>query len=189
RLSPSDIRAIIAHNFRTCVDLGAKTFNKMRRAFPSLQDLDTLHKIQARIAQLSGITPELYPRCPRKECCLIAGSYEAQHECPYCNASIYNKWGKPHAVFEYFPILPRLNAMFRNPETAKLLSQYRAEYKPHANTIEDVFDSLHYRRLRRRPVNVKDEVFSHCFFDQDTDIALGLSADGVCPSKNKKQTC
>ncbi|TFK97772.1 hypothetical protein BDV98DRAFT_472875, partial [Pterulicium gracile] len=117
---------------------------------------------------LSGIKPELYPRCPDKGCCLLAGVYQGLRECPYCNAHVYDSKGKPREVFEYFPIAPRLDAMFRDPKTAEKLL-YRAQYEPTANAIEDIFDSLHYRKLKRRPVTVNEEIFTHRFFDQDTE--------------------
>jgi hypothetical protein len=66
---------------------------------------------------------------------------------------------------------------------------YRARFTSNSGKISDIFDSLHYRRLRRRHVRVEDEILYHLFFDQDTDIAMGLSADGVCPFKNRKSTC
>jgi hypothetical protein len=66
---------------------------------------------------------------------------------------------------------------------------YRARYKSASGKIEDIFNSLHYRQLRERNVSVEDIILAHLFFDQDTDIALGLSADGVCPFKNRKSTC
>jgi hypothetical protein len=66
---------------------------------------------------------------------------------------------------------------------------YRARFTSTPGKISDIFDSLHYRRLCRRHVHVENEVFSHLFFDEDTDIAMGLSANGVCPFKNRKSTC
>jgi hypothetical protein len=81
-----------------------------------------------------------------------------------------------------------LKALFADKEVCEELL-YRGRYTPKTGKISDIFDSLHYRRLRDRNVRIEDVVFDHLFFDQDTDIAIGLSADGVCPFKNRKSTC
>lgn len=48
--------------------------------------------------------------------------------------------------------------------------------------LEDVFDGKHFQELLQRPVTWKSNPLveePRCYFDQDTDIALGLSTDGI----------
>ncbi|KAJ7193383.1 hypothetical protein GGX14DRAFT_299128, partial [Mycena pura] len=80
---------------------------------------------------------------------------------------------------------PRLKALFSNKKLCEELS-YRAKYKMGTDRISDIFDSL---ELLDRHVRVEENVFCHRYFDQDSDIAIGLSTDGVCPFKNRKSTC
>ncbi|KAJ6451055.1 hypothetical protein C8R45DRAFT_883421, partial [Mycena sanguinolenta] len=187
RLNDSAMDAIRAHNLKVNIDLGARTYVKMKRAFPQLHDLPSLYQLQARIAFISGIKPVSY-HCCKGSCCCFVGPYEALDACSYCNEGRYDSRGRPRATFDYLPLIPRLKALFADKKVCEELL-YRACYTSKTGKISDIFDSLHYRRLRDRNVRIEDVVFDHLFFDQDTDIALGLSADGVCPFKNRKSTC
>ncbi|KAJ7195545.1 hypothetical protein GGX14DRAFT_297424, partial [Mycena pura] len=181
------MNAIRAHNFKVNVDLGSCTYRKMRRAFPQLNDLPTLAQLQSRIAFISGMKPVKYDCC-KDSCCCFLGPYADLDACPYCKTPRYDSHGRPLGVFEYHPIIPRLKALFADKEMCKKLG-YRARYKSTDGKIRDIFDSLDFRRLCQQNVSINDTVFSHCFFEQDTDIAFGLSANGVCPFKNRKSTC
>jgi hypothetical protein len=56
---------------------------------------------------------------------------------------------------------------------------YRAKIHKHTpGKISDVFDGSHYRSLRGQHVQLNGRQFSHKYFEDDRDIALGLSADG-----------
>jgi hypothetical protein len=43
----------------------------------------------------------------------------------------------------------------------------------------DVFDGLNYQNLCREHVKVNGRIFAHKYFDDEHDIALGLSTDGL----------
>ncbi|KAJ7302894.1 hypothetical protein DFH08DRAFT_988548, partial [Mycena albidolilacea] len=187
RLTDKAMDSIRAHNFKVNIDLGSRAYAKMKRAFPQLRDLPTLCNLQSEIAFLSGIKPVKYDCC-KQSCCCFCGPYSALETCPYCDEPRYDSRGRPRATFDYLPLIPRLQALFSDKEMCEELL-YRARHKSASGKIEDIFDSLHYRRLRQRNVSVEDSVLAHLFFEQDTDIAMGLSADGVCPFKNRKSTC
>jgi len=63
------------------------------------------------------------------DCCLFRKNYKKLDSCPKCNASRWKtnlhtseiKKGVPQKVLRYFPIIPRLNRMFRSEEMAKNL--------------------------------------------------------------------
>jgi hypothetical protein len=179
--------AIRAHNFKVNIDLGSRAYAKLRRAFPKLRDLPSLSQLQSEITFISGLKPELYDCC-KDSCCCFVGVYADLDKCPFCEQPRYDSRGRTRATFHYIPLIPRLQALFTDKNMCEELL-YRARFTSNFGKISDIFDSLHYRRLRRRHVRVEDEILYHLFFDQDTDIAMGLSADGVCPFKNRKSTC
>ncbi|KAJ6517723.1 hypothetical protein DFH09DRAFT_940272, partial [Mycena vulgaris] len=186
RLSDRAMDVIRAHNFKVNIDLGSRAYAKMRHAFPQLRDLPSISKLQSEINFVSGLKPEQYDCC-KDSCCCFVGVYAHLDQCPYCEQPRYDSRGRPRATFSYLPLIPRLQALFADKKMCEELL-YRARFTSKRGKISDIFDSLHYRRLRRRHVRVEEEIFSHLFFDQDTDIAMGLSTDGVCPFKNRKST-
>ncbi|KAJ7198614.1 hypothetical protein GGX14DRAFT_374187, partial [Mycena pura] len=181
------MNAVRAHNLKVSIDLGSRAYAKTKRAFPQLQDLPSLSRLQSEITFLSGVEPIKY-HCCKQSCCCFVGPYIDLDACPYCDEPRYDSRGRPRATFDYIPLIPRLKALFADKDMCEKLG-YRARFTSEDGKIKDIFDSLHYRRLRQRHVRIEDEVFSHQFFDQDSDIAIGLSADGVCPFKNRKLTC
>ncbi|KAF8125394.1 hypothetical protein K438DRAFT_1928195, partial [Mycena galopus ATCC 62051] len=100
RLNESAMNAIRAHNLKVNIDLGARAYEKMKRAFPQLHDLPSLYQLQARIAFLSGIKPVKY-HCCKGSCCCFVGPYEALDACPYCEEPRYDSRGRPRASFDY----------------------------------------------------------------------------------------
>ncbi|KAJ7208372.1 hypothetical protein GGX14DRAFT_295765, partial [Mycena pura] len=186
RLTEDDMNAIRAHNFKVNVDQGSRDYVKMKRAFPQLNSLPSLAQLQSQISFISGIKPIKYDCCVGS-CCCFTGPNADLDACPYCSEPRLDSRGRPRAVFEYIPIIPRLQALFADKKTCEELL-YRANCHKRT-TISDVFDSLSYRRLCQCHVRVDGEIFSHRYFDQPFDIAMGLSADGVCPFKNRKATC
>ncbi|CEL62957.1 hypothetical protein RSOLAG1IB_12611 [Rhizoctonia solani AG-1 IB] len=67
--------------------------------------------------------------------------------------------------------------------------QYRSQRRPQPNTLSDIFDGRYYRQLLREFVHLGGTRLDHRFFSNNTDIALGLSTDGVGPFKTRKQQC
>ncbi|KAJ7211462.1 hypothetical protein C8J57DRAFT_985051, partial [Mycena rebaudengoi] len=187
RLTDKALDAIRAHNLKVNIDLGSRAYKKTARAFPQLRDLPSLYELQSQIAFLSGIKPTKYDCCTQSCCCFV-GPYTDLDKCPYCDQPRFDSRGRPRATFDYLPLIPRLKAFFMDKNLCEELS-YRAKYKSRSDTISDIFDSLEYRRLLDRHVRVEDQIFLHRYFDQDSDIAIGLSTDGVCPFKNRKSTC
>ncbi|KAJ6523842.1 hypothetical protein B0H19DRAFT_1344980, partial [Mycena capillaripes] len=87
------------------------------------------------------------------------GPYAELDKCPYCEQPQYHSFGRACATFNYLPLIPRLKALFADSE--ELL--YRARYTPNPGKISDNFDSLHYRRLRRRRVRANGTIFFPIF--------------------------
>lgn len=181
------MRSIRAHNFKVDVNLGARSYMKLTRAFPELSDLLSLQRLQTRIAFLSGIKPVCY-HCCVSSCCCFTRSYATLEECPFCHESRFDSNHQPRNTFAYLPLAPRLVNMFLNKQQVRHM-EYRSTYKHRNGPAEDVFDGMHYLRLLHTRVTINGKTLPHQFFSQPTDIAIGLSTDGFCPFKRRKQTC
>ncbi|KAF7371874.1 hypothetical protein MVEN_00044600 [Mycena venus] len=152
QLPASAMNVSRAHNFKTNVDLGLRAYSKLKLTFPQLENLPTLYQLKAKIEALSGVNQQSTTAAYRHVVALLA--HTPISECaPY--------------------------SMFSDKKMCEEL-EYRARFVVSPDSkITDVFDSLDYRHLRRRRVRVDDKMYVHKYFDQDTDIALGLSADGT----------
>jgi hypothetical protein len=186
-LSDDDWTAIRAHNYKVDVDLGARSYAKLPRAFPSFKNLPSLKRLRNHIKFLSGVEPVSY-ECCINSCCCYTGPYTELTQCPYCGEARKTGRGDPRKIYSYISIIPRLVNLYRNPTVADTL-QYRHNYKSSPDSIGDVFDGEHYHHLCRTQVTVGGVPVGHKFFSQPTDIALGLSTDGFGPFKRRKHTC
>lgn len=154
-------------------------FDKIGFIYPAAL-LPSWKVILARAKFLSGIKPVLYDRCPNS-CVCYAGIYADDDTCSYCSASRFDKNGQPAAKFAYLPITPRLKAFVANSTLAAQM-QYRKHQhdKGGLGSVEDIFDSEHYRLLCQERVRVASKDVPHCHFSDHRDIALGFSTDGFC---------
>ena len=114
-------------------------------------------------------------------CCCFTGKYETLDHCPFpdCHEPRYDASGKPRFQFQHLPVTPRLQALFRNKDTTNLL-HYRSNHisNPNKNKISDVFDGKLYQELCGQYVKAEGITYSHKYFEDPRDIALGLSLDG-----------
>ncbi|EIW75660.1 hypothetical protein CONPUDRAFT_65589, partial [Coniophora puteana RWD-64-598 SS2] len=186
RLSEDDLRNIRAFNFKVDAQLGGQDYEKLRRS-KLAPNLETLHRLQSRMAFLSGIMPVNYHCCPNS-CVCYTGDYQQLDQCPRCSEARYDNQGQPRHIFQYIPLIPRLSNLFLDPESIQKM-RYRSNYDTRTSGVADVFDGKHYRGLLSQHVRVDAEQLGHRFFDQASDIALALSTDGVGPFKSRKKTC
>lgn len=164
-----------------------RMFAKLPFAFPKAP-VPSWKVCQEQVAQLSGFEPQVYDCCVNS-CCCFTGPHAAATECQYCSTSRFDANGKPRQQFVYLPITPRLKKLLANQDTAKAM-QYRAKehvYDP--AVVKDVFDAEVYRSLLGKKVTIDNKQMDHTFFQQPTDIALGLSTDGFAPFRWRKKTC
>lgn len=66
---------------------------------------------------------------------------------------------------------------------------YRQTRTHDVGVKEDIFDSDLYRHLRNQQVKWGQEVFSGTYFEDDTDVALGLGTDGAPLFQRKRISC
>lgn len=128
--------------------LSRQLFDKLRRVFSDKLTLSSEWVTERRMEFLSGVTPVRYDCCINS-CLLYVDKYANLQSCPYCKAPRNKPDGKPQQQFAYLPIIPRLQAMFKNPTMANHLS-YRHNRKPPPRHSCDKFDGKHYKDLCKR---------------------------------------
>lgn len=175
-LTEEDIRNIKMFALRLSFHLTHRFHEQFRVAFSEDIKLHSLYVMHRRIAILAGIVPELYDCCPTN-CCAYTAGFKDKHACPYCAEARFDSNGKPRATFEYIPLIPRLQALFQNPDYIRRL-QYRTERATSADLISDIFDGSHFKSLLNRQVCVNGVEYEHCFFDDNRDLAFCLLGDG-----------
>jgi hypothetical protein len=83
--------------------------------------------------------------------------------------------------FDYISPIPRLRTMFADPYISQKLN-YRRCRTVEVHKTQDVFDGAHFKELLNKDVTWDGQYPAgprRRYFDQDTDIALQLSLDGV----------
>lgn len=150
--------------------------------------IPSLKAIRRRALALSALKPVAY-HCCKNSCICYAGYLRDLGQCPHCNAPRLNPSGNPYSTFQHIPLIPQLLALYCNPITAEML-KYRANYKiDDKSTIEDIYDGARYQELRDSFVTIDGVEQPYRFFEDDRELALGLSLDGMCPFKRRKNSC
>ena len=174
-----------AYAYKLKHNLTESAFADLPHVFPS-ERLPSLHKIQARVAFLSGLAPQHFDCCI-ESCMAYTGPLSDLLECPHCGTSRHDEHGKPRRQFSYVSIIPRLSALYRDPTTAEKMA-YRADFDAEPGVVKDVFDSSHYRSLCGQEVKLGGQCTGRMFFSDRRDIALGLSTDGFSPWRRRKKS-
>ncbi|KAH9911172.1 uncharacterized protein BXZ73DRAFT_57308, partial [Epithele typhae] len=185
RLTKSDFAILRAYTYKLKHNLTESALEDLPYVLQS-SELPTLHKIRARIAFLSGITPHRYDCC-LDSCMAFVGPSGEEVKCLYCGLSRYDEDKRPRKQWTYLALEPRLAALYRHRPTAvKML--YRGDYQSKQGVIADLFDSKHYRTLKNHNVFVHGKDSGRKFFSDRRDIALGISTDGFAPWRRRKKT-
>ena len=190
-LNDADYADVCAFNYYISNGLTRDAYETLRCAFPKhLGNLQSLFKVQKKIAALSGLKPK-YTDCCINSCCCYTGPWKDHNRCPFpeCQEPRFDKFGKPRKQFQYLPIIPRLKAFFLDQEMAgKMQYRHKLTKKLPRDKVTDVFDGSLYNELHQKHVKVNGKDLPHEYFSDARDITLGLSLDGVAPFKNRKQT-
>lgn len=136
---------------------------------------------------LSGVkaTPN---DCCINSCLNYYGPYSDLDKCPYCNEPRYDTQNKPRKQFHYIPLIPHLIALYLNKDISNSL-RIRAGFIHPPGKYRGIFDGAYYQLLRNLRVEVNHETLPYRYFESETDICFGLSCDGFCPFKQRKQIC
>jgi hypothetical protein len=155
--------------------------------FPTDPPLLEITSLCSQVKFLAGIKLELYDCCPNS-CCCYTRPHKLLRECPYCKEPQFRSDVKPHKKFTYILLIPCLKAFARNQAMATKIKYRGTEHVHELGKSSDIFDSSNYQNLYRQHVEVNGRRFEHKCFDDDRDIALGLSTDGFAPFKQHKNT-
>ena len=135
-----------------------KSRSDARRYITSLGGLD-YHKIHACV----------------NDCILFRGQHMELRECPICGESRYRHDVKgtdvPRKVLMHFPLIPRIQLMFRCKSIAPLMS-WHASHRSHDGKWRIPTDAPAWRHIEDRWSAFKEE---------PRHLRLGLGMDGVNP--------
>ena len=114
--------------------------------------------------------------CPNGHVLYEGADYSDCRECPTCGEPRYIPGSNdiPVKVVRYFSLIDRLRRMYRCPEIAKLLAAH-VDQKSVDGKMRSVIDSPQWAALNNLPGG---------FGSAETDLRLGLVADGICPYGN-----
>ncbi|KAG8795067.1 hypothetical protein FRC12_018363 [Ceratobasidium sp. 428] len=149
--------------------------------------LSSLRHLRTQILALSGLKPVLYDCC-KDSCVCFAGPFADLTACPDCGAPRKTSAGAPQNTFEFLPPIPQFRALFCDPEACKAM-QYWHNYSEDPSKISDIFGGKRYQELRHTQVEVDGVRQPFKFFEDHHEVALGVSADGMCPFKKRKKSC
>ncbi|KAI5886458.1 uncharacterized protein SCHCODRAFT_02460237, partial [Schizophyllum commune H4-8] len=185
-LSDHDIALLRHFALKNTTEMTEATFEKLRFAFPK-SNVASYKVTRRRAAFLAKFQPVPYDCCVNS-CCCYTGPHADKQKCPFCNADRLDANGNPRRRFTYIPLIPRLRTFYGNLGMIDKL-RYRHNFTCEPDYVQDVMDGSHYRTLRSQHVSVGGQTFTHKYFDDEHDIALGLSTDGFAPFKRRKKTC
>jgi hypothetical protein len=149
--------------------------------------LRSIKQLRSLACKLSGFTPKEIDCCINT-CVAFTGYLKNMDKCPVCGEPRLDEKQKWRNTFSYLPLIPQLCALYTSPDIAKKM-RYLHQYQNPENSISDIFDGDRYKELRRKNVIVEGHTQPYKYFEDEHQIALGLSADGMCPFKRWTNSC
>lgn len=183
-ITTNDLKIIKMLSAKLRAHFSGQTYEEFRCSFAEELGLPSEWIAWRRVHLLSGVESYAFDCCVNS-CCAFLGKHKERLTCLFCSEKRFNSKGLPRKVFHYTPLIPQLQALFRNPElVAKLGYRSRADADYAPELVRDVFDGAHYRALLGKQVHAGKP---YCFFDDHRDLALGLSLDGFSLFKRRRQ--
>jgi hypothetical protein len=146
----------------------------------------TLATIKRKVEEWSGVVPIVSNMCP-SSCAAYTGPYSELDSCPVCKAPRFDENGLPQKFYT-IPLGPQLQALFRNPESAKHM-HYRRE------KTQEILDSVDEDGNLNIPV-YDDYLHGSAYLEavdrgdiQPTDVVVIGSIDGAQLYRNKQSDC
>jgi len=100
--------------------LTRRAYNGLRKFTENEMTLHSEHVADKILERTSELSFEVYDCCVQS-CVCFTGEFEDATSCPICDEPRYDLRKKARNRFRYIPIIPRLQAMFMNPEMIHLL--------------------------------------------------------------------
>ena len=148
---------------------------------PKLNSIPKSEYEASKMLKKLGLKYEMIHVCPN-QCIIFRGPlYKDLEACPKCGASRRRRCGKslvPRRVLRFFPLIPRLIRMFRNPMLAAALT-FAALHKSLDGKMRSVADSEIWRFFDTQYPS---------FAADPRNIRLALATDGINPFSDKRST-
>ena len=148
---------------------------------PRVNSLPTTEYEASKLLKKLGLNYQTIDVCPN-HCLLFRGPvYGDMDRCPKCGADRRRRCGKSmvaRRVLRYFPLIPRLVRLFRNPILAAAMT-YAALHKSLDNKMRSVADSEIWKFI--------DSMYPS-FASDPRNVRLALATDGVNPFGEKRNT-
>ena len=166
-----------------------KTYNASREAILRRHpddEVPSYDQIKRHIAEITGAVPIIHHMCINS-CVAFTGPFDELICCPECGEKRYETPGVPKQEFYTIPLGPLLQALYRDPRSAKDMSYRRMrtreiirELQQNDGSLECFEDFLHGREYLEaiRAGRITDD-----------DILLMLSIDGAQLYAHKSSDC
>ena len=152
---------------------------------PGNNTLPATHYAAKTLTAKLGLTYTTIHACERG-CVLFRGRHENAICCPKCGGRRYRDEARrcfPMKVLHHFPIIPRLQRMFRNPNISKLMI-----WHAHNRSNEPGGDGLVRHPYDSKAWQHFEENVDPSFAADPQNIHFALAADGVNPYKQNRST-
>lgn len=136
----------------------------------------TTYELKSMIRRL-GLEHDRIDSCPNGHILYEGAVNGALTECPRCLHPRFVTGSKsiPCAVTRYFPIIPKMQRLYKCPKIADLLKHFEGA-TVESNIMKSIADSFQWKEVSR---------MYPLFRDVGKSLRLGLVADGVCPHGNQ----
>lgn len=136
----------------------------------------TTYELKTMIRRL-GLEHERIHSCPNGHILYEGDQNSALTECPRClhPRFVAGSTTIPHAVTRYFPVIPKLQRLYKCPKVVDLLKHFEGASMD-STIMKSIADSFQWREVSRMYPE---------FRDVQKSLRLGLVADGVCPHGNQ----
>ncbi|QRV93624.1 Transposase family Tnp2 protein [Ceratobasidium sp. AG-Ba] len=177
----ANIFKFLATRLRT--HFSRQTYDELRHGVCEPLWIPSEFVVYRRLRIMAGFETRTYDCCVNS-CCFL-GKYSDGQVSHFCKEPRYTAGGRARRSFYYSPLIPQLQALFRNLDMLEKL-HYRSsvENASEPGVFEDVYDGEHYRRLRGKRLNPDGE---YKILDNPEDLALGLSTDGFTLFKRRRR--
>jgi Transposase family tnp2 len=149
-------------------------------------------QIKRRVEQISGVIPIIHDMCI-DSCAAFTGPFSDLDKCPICFKARYKDTGGsrtkriPQRRFHTIPIGPIIQALYRSPETAKLMRHRSERTKAIISHLETNNNTIDFYDDVYSGSDYLNAVFTNRI--QDNDIMLQISLDGAQLFRDKESDC
>ena len=116
--------------------------------------------------------------CCMNSCMCYTGEFAQLTVCSICGGPRLDKHGKARNQFRYIPIIPRLQAMYKDPKMISMLL-YRVQRDVEPGDIEDIFDGEVISDMTKKYIELDGVSQAYKYGELDTDIFMAFTCDGV----------